>query len=189
MGLFSRIKQLCFVAFRIKKYEFLSDCKRVFGKPNLFYPLLLKGNGKIHFGKNVQIGVVSSPYFFSGYTYLEARNENSEINIGNNVAINNAFSIVCFSKVTIKDNVLIGGNCTIIDNDGHDLNIDKRNDVNPDSFPVCIGENVFIGSNVSILKGVQIGDNSVIGNGSVVTKNIPKNVVAAGNPAKIIRNL
>jgi maltose O-acetyltransferase len=189
MGLFSRIKQLCFVTFRIKKYEFLSDCKRVFGKPNLLYPLFLNLYWKIHFGKYFLFGVVSSPYFFSGYTYLEARNENSEINIGNNVAINNAFSIVCFSKVTIKDNVLIGGNCTIIDNDGHDLNIDKRNEGNPDSFPVYIGENVFIGSNVSILKGVEIGDNSVIGNGSVVTKNIPKNVVAAGNPAKVIRNL
>ena len=69
------------------------------------------------------------------------------------------------------------------------MNIDKRNEGNPDSFPVYIGENVFIGSNVSILKGVEIGDNSVIGNGSVVTKNIPKNVVAAGNPAKVIRNL
>ena len=189
MGIISRIKQFCFVTLWIKKYEFLSDCKRVSGKPNLFYPLLLKGNGKIHFGNNVQIGVISSPYYFSGYTYIEARNGFSEINIGNNVAINNAFSIVCFSKVTIKDNVLIGGNCSIIDNDGHDSNINKRNQENPNSFPVFIGENVFIGSNVTILKGVEIGDNSVIGNGSVVTKNIPKNVIAAGNPAKVIRDL
>ena len=189
MGIISRIKQFCFVTLRIKKYKFLSDCKRVSGKPNLFYPLLLKGNGKIYFGKNVQMGVVSSPYFFSGYTYFEARNEDSEIRIGNNVAFNNAFSIVCFSKVTIKDNVLIGGNCSIMDNDGHDLSKDKRNKGNPNSFPVLIGENVFIGSNVSILKGVEIGDNSVIGNGSVVTKDIPKNVIAAGNPAIVIRNL
>lgn len=189
MGIISRIKQFCFVTLRIKKYKFLSDCKRVSGEPNLFYPLLLKGNGKIHFGKNVQIGVVSSPNYFSGYTYFESRNEQSEITIGNNVAINNAFSIVCSCKVTIKDNVLIGGNCSIMDNDGHDLDIGKRNEGNPNSFPVFIGENVFIGSNVSILKGVEIGDNSVIGNGSVVTKNIPKNVIAAGNPAKVIRNL
>jgi maltose O-acetyltransferase len=189
MGLISRIKQFCFVTLRINKYKFLSDCKRVSGKPNLYFPLLLKGNGKIHFGKNVQIGVVSSPNYFSGYTYFEARNINSEINIGNNVAINNGFSIVCYSKVTIEDNVLIGGNCSIMDNDGHDLNIDKRNEENPNSLPIFIGENVFIGSNVSILKGVEIGDNSVIGNGSVVTKNIPKNVIAAGNPAKVIRNL
>jgi maltose O-acetyltransferase len=48
---------------------------------------------------------------------------------------------------------------------------------------------VFLGSNVTILKGVTIGKNSIIGNGSVVTKNIPENVVAAGNPAKFIRNL
>ncbi|OAB25711.1 maltose O-acetyltransferase [Flavobacterium fryxellicola] len=189
MGLFSKIKQLCFVTFRIKKYEFLSDCERVAGKPNLFYPLLLKGKGKIFFGENVQIGVVSSPYFYLGYTFMEAKYESSEISIGSNVAINNAFSIICSSKVTIKDNVLIGGNCTIMDNDGHHLDLDKRKESNPISFPVYIGKNVFIGSSVSILKGVTIGENSVIGNGSVVSKNIPKNVIAAGNPAKVIRNL
>jgi maltose O-acetyltransferase len=64
------------------------------------------------FWKNVQIGVIPL-LLFSGYTYLEARNENSEIKIGNNVAINNAF-LLFVSNVTIKDNVLIGGNCTII---------------------------------------------------------------------------
>ena len=189
MGIISRIKQFCFVSLRIKKYQMLSDCKLVSGKPQLFHPLLLKGKGKISFGKNVQIGVVSSPNYFSHYTYLEARREISEISIGNNVAINNAFSIVCFSKVSIGDRVLIGSNCSIIDNDGHDLTIDKRNDENPKSISVTIHENVFIGSNVSILKGVSIGRNSVIGNGAVVSKDIPENVVAAGNPARVIRNL
>ena len=189
MGLISKIKQLCFVNLRIIKYKFLSDCQRVVGKPKLFYPVLLKGKGTIIFGENVQIGVISSPYFYLGYTFMEAKYDSSEINIGSNVAINNAFSIICSSKVTIRDNVLIGGNCTIMDNDGHYLDLDKRNESNPISFPVYIGENVFIGSNVSILKGVTIGENSVIGNGSVVSKNIPKNVIAAGNPAKVIRNL
>ncbi|WP_348813630.1 acyltransferase [Flavobacterium maritimum] len=189
MGVISRIRQFCFVGLRIKKYQWLSDCKSVSGKPKLFHPLLLKGKGKITFGNNVQIGVVSSPNYYSHYTYLEARNENSEISIGNNVAINNAFSIVCFSKVSIGSHVLIGSNCSIIDNDGHDLAMDKRNDDNPKSISVRIEDNVFIGSNVSILKGVSIGQNSVIGNGAIVSKNIPDNVVAAGNPARVIRNL
>jgi maltose O-acetyltransferase len=56
----------------------------------------------------------------------------------------------------------------------------------PKTSKVTIGKNVFIGSNVMILKGVIIGDNSVIGGGSVVVKSIPENVVAAGNPCKVI---
>jgi len=189
MGIVYNIKYFCFVKLRIWKYKLLSDCKNVVGKPNLYNPLLLKGNGKISFGRNVQIGVISSPYFYSHYTYLEAKNENSEIIIGNNVAINNAFSAVSFSKITISNNVLIGEKCSIIDNDGHNLTIDKRHLGIPKSQDVYIGENVFIGSNVNILKGVSIGKNSIIGNGSIVTRPIAENVIAAGNPARVIRNL
>jgi maltose O-acetyltransferase len=161
----------------------------VIGKPKTYHPLLLKGKGKISFGKNVQIGVVSSPKFYSHYSYIEAREEWSEVIIGDNVAINNAFSIESSSKVIIENDVLIGVGCSIIDNDGHDLVIDKRIVGIPNMSPVHIHQNVFLGSNVSILKGVTIGKNSIIGNGSVVTNNIPENVIAAGNPAKVIRNL
>ena len=189
MEIINKIKQFCFVALRIKKYEMMSDCERVTGKPIKYHPLLLKGKGIISFGKNVQIGVIASPNFYSHYTYLEAREECSEIIIGDNVAINNAFSIECSSKVVIKNDVLIGTGCSIIDNDGHNLAIEKRNFGTPKTAPIHIHQNVFLGSNVTILKGVTIGKNSIIGNGSVVTKNIPENVVAAGNPAKFIRNL
>ncbi|MFN3969597.1 acyltransferase [Flavobacterium sp.] len=189
MGILTNLKTFIFVTFRVWKYQWLSDCRKVSGSPKLFHPLLLKGKGKISFGQNVQIGVINSPNYYSHYTYLEARNSDSEIHIGNNVSINNNFSAVAFSKITIEKNVLIGNNCSIIDNDGHHLEVDKRNEVNPKSTSVFIGENVFIGSNVVILKGVTIGKNSVIGNSAVVTKNIPENVVAVGNPALVIRNL
>ncbi|WP_293871940.1 acyltransferase [Flavobacterium sp.] len=189
MNITHKIKTFLFVTLRIWKYKLLSDCKNVTGKPNLFHPLLLKGKGKISFGKNVQIGVVASPNFYSHYTYLEARNSDSEITIGDNVSINNAFSAVAFSKITIQNNVLIGVNCAIIDNDGHNLEIDKRNYDEIKSEAVFIAENVFLGDDVTILKGVTIGKNSVIGNGSIVTKSIPENVIAAGNPVKVIRYL
>lgn len=188
MNIIPRINFFFFVTLRVWKYKFLSDCKNVTGKPNLYLPLLLKGNGKISFGNNVQIGVTASPNFYSHYCYLEARNKESEISIGNNVSINNAFSAVAFSKITIQKNVLIGINCSIIDNDGHEVEVAKRHD-EPKSVAVLIEENVFIGDNVTILKGVTIGKNSVIGNGSIVTKNIPENVIAAGNPTKVIRDL
>lgn len=183
------IQFFLFVTLRIWKYQWLSDCRRKSGKPHLFLPLLVKGKGKVTFGKNVQIGVTASPNFYSHYTYLEARNPNSVIIIGDNVAINNAFSAVAFSKITLQNNVLIGINCSILDNDGHNLDSTKRASDEVQTAEVMIEENVFLGDNVTILKGVTIGRNSVIGNGSVVTKNIPENVIAAGNPAKVIRNL
>lgn len=182
------MKNFLFVWLRIFKYKWLSNCKKIEGYPNVFHPVLINGKGKVVFGSNVQIGVINSPYYYSHYSYLEARHENSLITIGNNVSINNAFSIVCFSKISISDDVLIGVNCSILDNDGHQLLPDKRNE-EPVSEQVHIGKNVFIGNNVTILKGVEIGKNSVVANGSVVTSSVPENVIVAGVPAKIIQQL
>ena len=187
--MFDRLKRLLFVTLRIKKYAMLSDCQNIVGKPLLHHPVLLKGKGKISFGKNVQIGVISSPNFLTHYTYIEARYTESEVKIGNNVSINNAFSAIAEAKIFIGNDVLIGVNCTIIDTDGHNLDRKKRNIGIPETAEVHILNNVFIGSNVSILKGVTVGENSVIGNSSVVTKDVPANMIVAGNPAKIIRAL
>lgn len=185
----NKLAFFCFVKLRIFKYKWLSDCKNISGKPVVFHPTLLKGKGKIIFGENVQLGVFSSPKFYSHYNYFEARHHDSIITIGNNVAISNAFSIEAFSNISIGDNVLIGVNCAIIDNDGHSLEINNRSSLQANTAGVIIKNNVFLGDNVTILKGVTIGENSVIGNGAVVTKNIPDNAIAAGNPAKTIRNL
>ena len=57
------------------------------------------------------------------------------------------------------------------------------------AFPITVGNNVWIGANVTVLPGVSIGDDAVIGAGSVVTKNIPSGVLAAGNPCRVIREL
>lgn len=189
MGILHQLKQFAFVKLRILKYKSLSTCQQVLGQPKLFHPLLLNGKGKISFGKNVQIGVVNSPNYYSHYSYFEARCSESEIFIGNDVTINNNCSIEALSKVSIHNNVLIGINCAILDNDGHDLAIEKRLSGTPKCAKITIEKNVFIGDNVTILKGVTIGKNSVIGNGSIVTKNIPANVIAVGNPAKIIKEI
>lgn len=185
----TKMKQFFFVKLRVWKYKLLSNCVNVSGHPNRFHPLLLRGKGKIVFGANVQIGVINSPNFYSHYTYLEARNSNSEIVIGNDVSINNSFSAIAFSKIEIGNNVLVGVNCSIIDTDGHDLNPDFRTTGMPKISSVCIEDNVFLGSNVTVLKGVTIGKNSVIANGAVVTQSIPENSIAAGNPAKVIQTL
>lgn len=189
MNILDKLRQLFFVKSRIWKYKLLSDCSNCIGTPKVFHPTLFNGKGQISFGKNVQLGVINSPNYYSHYTYFEARNKESKILIGNNTSINNAFSAVAFSSIIIKNNVLIGVNCSIFDTDGHDLEADKRTNEKVVSKPILIEDNVFIGDNVTILKGVTIGENSVIGFGAVVTNDIPSNVIAAGNPAKVIRNL
>ena len=113
--------------------------------------------------------------------------EGALLSIGNSCGIS-AASITSFKKVTIGDNVLIGANVYITDSDWHGIPIEKRTEEG-DSKEVNIGNGVWLGANSIIIKGVYIGDNSVIGAGSVVTKNIPENVIAAGNPCRVIKKL
>ncbi len=175
---------------RIMFYKLLSTCKRVEGKPILKQPILTLGRGKIVFKGKVTIGYFPSPYFFSTNAHIEARKENTEIIFGDNIIINNNFSCTAEGEgISIGDNCLIGTNVSIFDSDFHDLNPKTRFGGVAKKAPVKIGNNVFIGSNVTILKGVTIGDNSVVGSGSIVAKSIPANVVVAGIPAKVIREL
>ncbi|WP_156300441.1 sugar O-acetyltransferase [Streptobacillus canis] len=110
------------------------------------------------------------------------------ISIGNNVYINyNAIILDC-AKVVIGDNVLIGPNLNIY-TAGHPSNIETRKSGHEFAKPITIEEDVWIGGNVTILPGVKIGKGSIIGAGSVVNKDIPEKVTAAGNPCRIIKHL
>ena len=84
--------------------------------------------------------------------------------------------------------VMIGPNVTIA-TAGHPIDPDLRRDVAQFNIPVRIGDNVWIGANSVVLPGVTIGENSVIGAGSIVTKDIPANVVAVGNPCRVLREV
>lgn len=114
---------------------------------------------------------------------LATYNANAKLEIGNGSSFSGV-SIWCFEHITIGNNVRVGANCTIMDGDAHQD--DPRAGKNK---PVVIEDNVWLGANVMVLKGVTIGHNSLIGAGSVVTKSIPANVIAAGNPCKVIRSL
>jgi galactoside O-acetyltransferase len=83
---------------------------------------------------------------------------------------------------------MIAPNVTITPT-GHPVDSDLRKSGTQFSIPVRIGNNVWIGSNAVILPGITIGDNSVIGAGSVVTHDIPENVIAVGNPCRVLRNI
>ncbi|MFD2529228.1 acyltransferase [Polaribacter marinaquae] len=112
------------------------------------------------------------------------------LHIHENVGISNS-TIVCWDKIIIHKNVLIGGGCKIWDTNFHSINsIDRLNgDMSIKTSPIEIMESVFIGANCTILKGVSIGENSVIAAGSVVTKDIPSNQIWGGNPAVFIKKI
>ena len=185
-----KLKHLLFVRFRVWKYNWLSGCKNVSGSPVKFQPVLLNGKGSISFGKNVQIGVVNSPNFYTGYAYIEARSPAAAVRLGNNIHINNGLSIIAdSSEIVIENDVLIGFNCHIADSDFHETAPEKRKTGSPVSKPVRIKKNVFIGSNVTILKGVSIGENSIIASSAVVTGDIPDNVIAGGVPARVLKSV
>jgi len=112
------------------------------------------------------------------------------LTIGKNVGISNS-TIVCWERVEIGDNVVIGGGCRIWDTNFHSLDVKTRvsgNDLDIRTAPIKIGDNAFIGGGVIILKGVTIGENSIIAAGSVVHRDIPSNSIAAGNPCVVIKN-
>lgn len=122
-------------------------------------------------------------------TIIVARH-GGRIEIGENTGISGS-TIYAMKQIEIGKNVLIGGNCKIIDNDFHPLLVEHRipqqrvEDIK--KAPILISDGCFIGANSIILKGTKIGKNCVVGAGSVVSGSFPDNVIIAGNPAKVVK--
>lgn len=107
---------------------------------------------------------------------------------GRQVYANFNLTLVDDTHIFIGDCVLIGPNVTIA-TAGHPIEPELRQQAAQFNVPVRIGNNVWIGANSVVLPGVTIGDNSVIGAGSIVTRDIPANVVAVGNPCRVLREI
>ena len=111
-----------------------------------------------------------------------------QISVGKRFFANFNFTVLDEAPVTIGDDCFIGPNVSIY-TACHSTDPVERNSRREWAEPVRIGDNVWIGGSVTILPGVTIGDNVTIGAGSVVTKDIPSNSIAVGNPCKVIKTL
>ena len=121
-----------------------------------------------------------NPPFYCDYGF--------HIEVGENFFANYNCTIIDVAKVKIGDNCQLAPNVSIY-TAGHPVHPDSRNSLYEYGIGVTIGDNVWIGGNTVILPGVHIGSNTVIGAGSVVTKDIPDWVIAAGNPCRVIRKI
>lgn len=140
------------------------------GRESLLHRLLGEVKGNI---------LIEQP-FYCDYGY--------NIKVGRNFYANHNLVILDGATVTFGDNVFIAPNCGFY-TAGHPIDANDRNKGLEYARPINIGNDVWIGADVSVLPGVTIGDNCVIGAGSVVTRNIPSNSVAVGNPCRVIKSI
>ena len=158
------------------------NCKKKCHRYNNLSPEKLRERNNLIskiLGKVGKIFLIEQP-FMCDYGY--------NIEIGENFCSNHNLIILDPAKVTFGDNVFIGPNCGFYTPE-HPLDAKTRATGLEYALPINIGNNVWIGGNVIVLGGVTIGDNTVIGAGSVVTKDIPSNTVAVGNPCRVIKEL
>lgn len=129
------------------------------------------------FGKVKSILAVQSPFWCDfGYN----------IEVGEEFYANHGLTILDGAKVTFGDHVFIAPNCGFY-TAGHPIDANRRNQGLEYAHPITVGSHVWFGAAVQVMPGVTIGSNVVIGSGSVVTKDIPDNVVAVGNPCRVLR--
>lgn len=169
--------------FRIKGIE-VGRNARVFGKVSVIGP------GKITLGNNFMMtnGEHINPISTNLQGAFFTDSPNAKIKIGDNVGMSST-RIWIHDSLTIGNNVKIGGGVLLIDTDCHPINyiIRRASNEGTKSSPIIIEDDVWIGAQSIVLKGVTIGAHSIIGAGSVVTKDIPADCIAGGNPCKVIK--
>lgn len=168
--------------FKAKKIEYGINL-------NVIGNMFVYGKGNIKIGNNFMMtndgGINPISSNLKGSFYTE---ENAFVNIGDNVGMS-ATRLWISKGLTIGNNVKIGACTLLIDTDTHpiDYNIRRTSNEGTKASPIKIEDDVWIGAHCIILKGVTIGARSIIGAGSVVTKDIPCDCIAVGNPCKIIK--
>lgn len=157
----------------------LGEKARFFGSAKI----LRRAHSKINIGKNCTFrsGSTSNLIGVNHKCIIVTHTKEAVLKIGDNTGFSGT-TIGCFKEIIIGKNVKCGANTLITDSDWHlnDPRVGKPR-------PIFIGDNVWLGYGVIVMKGVTIGENSIIGAGSVVTKDIPANVIAGGNPCVVLK--
>lgn len=154
-------KELCFA------YNQLSPSRRNEGKEILVRLLGAVGEG-----------CLIEPPFWCDYGY--------NVTLGPRFYANHGCVVLDGAPVTFGHDVFVGPNCGFY-TAGHPLDAERRNRGLEYARPIRVGNDVWFGGNVAVLPGVSVGDGSVIGAGSVITRDVPPGVVAAGNPCRVVR--
>ena len=158
------------------------ECKELCRDYNTLRPKEMEAREELlrrMFGE-VRGNILIEQPFYCDYGY--------NIRVGENFYANFNLVILDGAPVTFGDNVFIAPNCGFY-TAGHPLNPVERNKGLEYARPITVGDNVWIGAGVSVLPGVTIGNNCVIGAGSVVTRDIPDNSLAVGNPCRVIKTI
>lgn len=184
-----------------KVYFYANDVK--FGRKFQVYDkVYVLGPGKVSIGDDFVFtsGSCLNPICRNICGSIYTMTPDARIVIGNRVGISSA-CLWAMDRIQIGNDVNIGGDCIIIDNDAHPIDYQYRRtqyleEVGVEKYykeiksePIIIEDDVWIGARCVILKGVKIGARSIIAAGSVVVNSIPANVIAGGNPCKAIKNL
>lgn len=142
-----------------------------------------EGGSTIEIGKNCQFmnWQFGNLIGLNHKCIIATQSDDAKLTIGDKCSFSGV-SIWCHKEITLGNNVRVGANVTIMDGDAHQD--DPRSGRNK---PIVIDDNVWIGGNVVVKKGVTIGRSSVIGMNSVVTKDIPANCIAIGNPCVVVK--
>lgn len=146
-------------------------------------PFVVRGPGRVTVGDYVMFDTATGRP-----NRLQTFDPAAAVTIGNHCYLNGV-ELACARAVTIGDGAIIA-ECLMMDTDFHSVEPNRHEASAPvKAAPITIGRNVWIANKTILLRGVTIGDNSVVGAGSVVTRDVPPNVVVAGNPARVVRQL
>ena len=184
IGLYSWLMKLRFIRFRTIEWG-----RRVVIKG---MPLIdVRDGGRVAIGDDVTLNSRNRGYHVNMHSpvKLVADKPGATIRIGASTRVHGS-CIHAYSEITIGASCLIAANCQIIDGSGHEMgfeDLERRMQTSARGLPIVIEDHVWIGANCIVLPGVRIGRGAVVGAGSVVTKDVPPMAVAAGNPARVVR--
>ena len=198
--IFPKIRTMFYILYN--KFFFWACGVRYGHRMKVYNKVYLLGKGNVKIGDDFifSSGDSINPICRNMRGTIHTMTQQSVIEIGDRVGM----SSVCLwakDRISIGNDVNIGADCVIIDNDAHPINYIHRRSSYVEQYgidalyskisssPIEIGNDVWIGARCQILKGVHIGSRSIIAAGSVVTKDIPEDVIAGGNPCKIIKSI